>query len=371
MEKLDLYKVLEVSKEASQDEIRRSYRRLARKYHPDANPGRQGRRKTVSKRYSTPTRSSRNPRREGNTTKVPAPSSAPGELDSRAAQISKTSRICSAASGTSGISSDVRPVPRRRAQAKGENITVNVRLSFKDALNGVTTRVGVPVEEACGECRGTGAAPGTAPRTCPDCGGRGVQSRDQGFFALSTPCSRCGGEGRIIEKPCSVCGGNGRVRRSRQVKVRIPAGARDKMKVRIPGRGNAGRKGGPAGDLYVVTRVEEHPVFKRRGDDFVVGVPVSFVEAALGAQIEVPRPGGGTVRVKLPAGTQDGKQFKVRGAGAPRAKTNGGEKGDLIVRVSVVVPKKLKRREREILEALAEERDEDVREDLFKKVGSS
>jgi molecular chaperone DnaJ len=197
-----------------------------------------------------------------------------------------------------------------------------------------------------------------------------VQSRDQGFFALSTPCSRCGGEGRIIEKPCSVCGGNGRVRRNRQVRVRIPAGAKDGMKVRIPGRGSAGRKGGPAGDLYVVTRVEEHPVFKRRGDDFVVEVPVSFVEAVLGAQIDVPRPGGGTVKVRLPAGTQDGKQFKVRGAGAPRAKKSGTEKGNLIVRVGLVVPKKLKRREREILEALAEERDEDVREDLFKKVGS-
>ncbi|MDQ2672554.1 MAG: hypothetical protein M3Y38_07015, partial [Actinomycetota bacterium] len=122
--------------------------------------------------------------------------------------------------------------------------------------------------------------------------------------------------------------------------------------------------------LYVVTRVEEHPVFRRRGDDFVVEVPVSFVEAALGAQIEVPRPGGGTVKVKLPAGTQDGKQFKVRGAGAPRVRNDGAQKGNLIVRVGVVVPKKLKRREREILEALAEERDEDVREDLFKKVGS-
>ena len=142
------------------------------------------------------------------------------------------------------------------------------------------------------------------------------------------------------------------------------------MKIRVPGRGNAGKKGGPAGDLYVVTRVEEHPVFRRRKDDFVVEVPVSFVEAALGAQIEVPRPGGGTVKVKLPAGTQDGKQFKVRGAGSPKARGNGGEKGDLIVRVGVVVPKKLKRREREILEALAEERDEDVREELFKKVGS-
>ena len=197
-----------------------------------------------------------------------------------------------------------------------------------------------------------------------------MRSRDQGFFAFSEPCARCGGEGTIVEKPCPTCGGSGRLRRARQVTVRIPAGARDGMKIRVPGRGSAGRKGGPAGDLFVVTRVGEHPVFKRRGDDFVVEVPVSFVEAALGAQIEVPRPGGGTVKLRLPAGTQEGKQFRVRGAGAPKARSRGGERGDLIVRVSLVVPRKLKRREREILEALAEERGEDVREELFRKVGS-
>ena len=328
------------------------------------------RRKSVSKRYSKPTKSSRNPRKDGNTTKVPVPTSAPKAPDSAGGAAFEDFSDLLGGFGNLGDIFGRSSGAARTANVKGENITVNVRLSFKDALNGVTTRVGVPVEEACGECRGTGAAPGTAPLTCPECGGRGVQSRDQGFFALSTPCSRCGGEGRIIEKPCSVCGGNGRVRKNRQVKVRIPAGAKDGMKVRIPGRGSAGRRGGPAGDLYVVTRVEEHPVFRRRGDDFVVEVPVSFVEAVLGAQIEVPRPGGGTVKVKLPAGTQDGKQFKVRGAGAPRTKKNVAEKGNLIVRVGVVVPKKLKRREREILEALAEERDEDVRADLFKKVGS-
>ncbi|HEY6581017.1 MAG TPA: molecular chaperone DnaJ [Rubrobacter sp.] len=371
MEKLDLYKVLEVSKEASQDEIRRSYRRLARKFHPDANPGDkkvEDRFKEIQHAYEILSKPEK--RREYDE----GPRTFFGSGGAGQRQQGTDFGDFSDLLGGFGNLGDVfgrTATTNQRTRAKGENITVNVRLSFKDALNGVTTRVGVPVEEACGECRGTGAAPGTAPRTCPDCGGRGMQSRDQGFFALSTPCSRCGGEGRIIEKPCSVCGGDGRVRRSRQVKVRIPAGARDKMKVRIPGRGNAGREGGPAGDLYVRTLVEEHPVFKRRGDDFVVGVPVSFVEAALGAEIQVPRPGGGTVRVRLPAGTQDGKQFKVRGAGAPKAKSDGEEKGDLIVRVSVVVPKKLKRREREILEALAEERDEDVREDLFKKVGSS
>jgi molecular chaperone DnaJ len=369
MEKVDLYKVLEVSKEASQDEIRRSYRRLARKYHPDANPGDRAaeeRFKEIQQAYevlSNPEKRreyDEGPRTFFGSQGAGQPGGADfGDISDLLGGFGNLGDIFGRTAGTT-----------RTAKVRGENLTVNVRLSFKDALNGVTTRVGVPVEEACGECRGTGAAPGTAPLTCPECGGRGVQSRDQGFFALSTPCSRCGGEGRIIEKPCSVCGGNGRVRRNRQVKVRIPAGAKDGMKVRIPGRGSAGRRGGPAGDLYVVTRVEEHPVFKRRGDDFVVEVPVSFVEAVLGAQIDVPRPGGGTVKVRLPAGTQDGKQFKVRGAGAPRTRKSGRENGDLIVRVGVVVPKKLKRREREILEALAEERDEDVREDLFKKVGS-
>src|ERR687890_1082173 len=345
MEKVDLYKVLEASKEASQDEIRRSYRRLARKYHPDANPGdtkAEERFKEIQHAYEALS----NPEKRREYDEGPRTFfGSQGAGRPGGAGFDDISDLI----GGFGNLGDIfgrTATTTQRTQTRGENVTVNVRLSFKDALNGVTTRVGVPVEEACGQCRGTGAAPGTSPQTCPECGGRGVQSRDQGFFALSTPCSRCGGEGRIIEKPCSVCGGHGRVRKNRQVKVRIPAGGRGGMKGRIPGRGGAGRQGGAAGDLYVVTRVEQHPVFRRRGDDFVVEVPVSFVEAVLGAKIEVPRPGGGTVRVRLPAGTQDGKQFRVRGAGAPKAKTNGGERGDLIWRVGVVVPRKLKRRER-------------------------
>jgi len=156
------------------------------------------------------------------------------------------------------------------------------------------------------------------------------------------------------------------LQKNRQVTVKIPAGAKDGMKIRLPGRGSAGRKGGSAGDLYVVTRVADHPVFERRGDDFLVNVPVSFVEAALGAEIEVPRPEGGTVKLRLPPGTQDGKRFKVRGLGAPQTRGDGGP-GDLVVRVGVVVPEKLSKREREILEALAEEREEDLREDLLRK----
>lgn len=375
METKDLYKILEVSKGASQDEIRRSYRRLARKYHPDANPddkSAEERFKNIQQAYETLS----NPEKrreydEGPRQFFGAGNAGPGTAGG--ADFRNFSDLSDMFGGFGDLGDvfgqTVGSTRRRQAPPKGEDVTVSVKLSFKDALEGVTTRVGVPVEEACGDCGGSGAAPGTSPRTCPQCGGRGRQSRDQGLFALSTACTRCGGRGVIVETPCPRCRGNGKVRNVRQVKVRIPAGARDGMKVRVPGRGNAGGGGGPAGDLFVVTRVEEHPVFKRKGDDFVVSVPVSFVEAALGAEIEAPKPDGGTVKLRLPAGTQHGKQFRVRGAGAPRTKKSGG-RGDLIVRVGVVVPKKLRRREREILEALAEERDENVRAELYRRAGA-
>jgi molecular chaperone DnaJ len=361
METKDLYKVLGVSKGASQEEIRRAYRKLARKYHPDANrddPNAEGRFKEVQHAYEVLSNPER--RREYDE----GPRTFFGEGGYKAGSRDGFSDL----SDLFGSFGDVfgRSTRTRTAPSRGGDITVNVNLKFKDALGGVTTRVSAPVEEPCGECGATGAAPGTFPRTCPDCGGRGTRSRDQGFFALSEPCGRCGGEGTIVERPCGRCRGSGRVRRARQVTVRIPAGARDGMRIRVPGRGNAGQKGAPAGDLYVVTRVEEHPVFERRGDDFIVEVPISFVEAALGAEIEAPRPGGGTVKLRLPAGTQGGKQFRVSGAGAPNPRGRG-EAGDLIVRVRLVVPQKLNRRERDILEALAEERDEDVRAELFRK----
>ena len=379
METKDLYKVLEVSKEASQDEIRRSYRRLARKYHPDANPGDEGaeeRFKGIQQAYEILS----NPEKRREYDEGPRQffgggnAAGGGQRTASGADFQNFSDLSDLFGGFGNLGDVFGQATTgargRRPSPKGEDVTVSVKLKFKDALEGVTTRVGVPVEEACGDCGGSGAAPGTSPRTCPQCGGRGTQSRDQGLFALSTACTRCGGRGTIVETPCPRCRGNGKTRGVKQVKVRIPAGARDGMKVKVPGRGGAGGSGGPAGDLFVVTRVEEHPVFKRKGDDFVVTVPVSFVEAALGAEIEAPKPGGGTVRLRIPAGTQSGKQFKVRGAGAPRTRRGGPERGDLIVRVGVVVPKKLRRREREILEALAEERDEDVRAELFRRVGS-
>ncbi len=371
MARKDLYKVLGVSKGASQEEIRRAYRRLARKYHPDANPDdKQAEERFKEIQHAYEVLSNPEKRREydeGPRTFFGGASSrgAPFGAGARSADFSDLSDLFGGLGDIFGGAS-----VRRENSRKGEDVTVSVNLKFRDALNGITTRVSVPVEESCERCGGTGAAPGTYPRTCPECGGRGTRSRDQGFFAFSESCPRCGGEGTVIESPCPSCGGVGRVKRTRQVTVRIPAGAKDGTKIRVPGRGSAGRRGGPPGDLYVVTRVEKHPVFERRGDDFVVEVPVSFAEAALGSEIEVPRPDGGTVKLRLPPGTQDGKRFRVRGAGAPKLRSRSGERGDLIVRARLVVPKRLRKREREILEALQRERDENVREELFKKAAS-
>lgn len=375
MDTKDLYKVLGVDKGASQDDIRRAYRKLARKYHPDANPDdpdSESRFKEVQQAYevlSNPEKRreyDRGPREYFGGAQGRQPGGASGGAGG--ASFSDLSDIFGGFGDLFGGRA-TQQQQRRSAAKKGEDVTVSVNLKFRDAFQGVTTRVNAPAEESCGDCRGTGAAPGTAPRTCPDCGGQGMKSRDQGFFALSGTCTRCGGKGTVVEKPCPACSGRGRVRRVRQVTVKIPAGAKEGMKIRVPGRGGSGERGGPAGDLYVVTRVEEHPVFKRQGDDFLVEVPVSFVEAALGSEIEVPRPEGGTVKVRLAAGTQNGKQMRVRGAGAPRAKARG-ERGDLIVKVRLVVPENLTRREKEILEALADERDEDVRARLFREAGA-
>lgn len=366
----DLYKVLGVSKDASRDDIRRAYRKLARQYHPDANPGdrkAEERFKEVQHAYEILS----NPEKRREHDEGPRSYFGDNRGNSSGGFTSTNADFSTLFDNFGDIFG--RTARTRTANTRGEDISVSVNLKFRDALRGVTTRVSAPVEEACGDCQGTGAVSGTMPKTCPECGGRGHRGRDQGLFAFSEMCSRCGGEGRIIERPCAKCRGNGRVRRSRQVTVKIPAGARDGMKIRLPGRGSAGRRGGPNGDLFVVTRVGEHPVFKRRDDDFLVDAPISFVEAALGAEIEVPRPDGGAVKLRLPAGTRDGRQFKVSGAGAPKPQRSGGagEFGDLIVKVRLVVPQKLNRREREILEALADERDEDVREGLFEKARAS
>jgi molecular chaperone DnaJ len=220
----------------------------------------------------------------------------------------------------------------------------------------------VQLELACHTCHGTGAAPGTAPKRCPECDGTGVVATSQGLFALQQPCPRCRGNGTIVETPCPTCHGSGRERRTKRYTVKIPAGVRDGTRIKLKGKGEAGYGGAPAGDLYVVTRVEPSRLYERRGDDLVLDVPVTFSEAALGAKVEIPTPDG-PVSLKIPSGAQDGKLLRVKGRGAPKLKGDG--RGDLLARVRVEVPAKLSKKEREAVEALQQASNKNPRERLF------
>jgi molecular chaperone DnaJ len=252
--------------------------------------------------------------------------------------------------------------PRRERGQRGADVDVPVRISFEDSLQGLQTTVPVELELACHTCHGTGAAPGTAPKRCPECSGSGVVATSQGLFALQQPCPRCRGNGTIVDTPCETCRGSGRERRTKRYTVRIPAGVRDGTKIKLKGKGEAGFGGAPAGDLYVVTRVEPSKLYERRGDDLVLEVPVTLDEAALGADVEIPTPDG-RVSIKVPAGSHDGKLLRVKGRGAPRLKGEG--RGDLLARLRIQVPSKLTKAEREALESLRKAHRSNPRDRLF------
>jgi molecular chaperone DnaJ len=246
---------------------------------------------------------------------------------------------------------------------RGHDVEAVVNLSFEDSLRGVTAKVPVEMAVPCTTCAGTGAEPGTSPVVCPECRGRGVVSQSQGLFALSQPCPRCRGNGTVIEKPCATCGGAGRVRETKRYQVRIRPGVTDGTRIRLAGKGEPGRNGGPPGDLYVITHVQPSPLFERRGADLVIEVPVTYAEAALGATVEVPTPDGPQISLKVPPGSQDGKLLRVRGQGAP--KLNGSGRGDLLARLRLTVPTKLTKAEREALETLQKVSRENPREKVF------
>jgi molecular chaperone DnaJ len=244
---------------------------------------------------------------------------------------------------------------------RGQDLETELHLDFLDAVHGITTAVSLTSDAACSKCGGTGAEPGTFPQTCPTCAGSGSVAVDQGPFSFSQVCPTCGGRGQVIEKRCTKCKGSGVERRRREVKVRIPAGVKDRQRIRVKGRGGAGRNGGPAGDLYVVVHVSAHPVFGRSGaKNLTVTVPVTYPEAALGAQVKVPTLDT-PVTVKVPAGTRSGKTVRVRGRGITPAK---GDPGDLMVTFDVDVPEKMSDEERAAVEALAEQLTENPREHL-------
>jgi len=340
-----LYETLGIPKTASQDEIKKAYRKLVRDVHPDRNPGQEERFKEVQAAYdilSDPGKRAQYDRFGAAANGQPGPGPA-GSTTFEFGDFDLGDLFGGIFNRGSGPG---RQQPRGQ---RGNDVEVEVRVSFEDALKGVQTTVPVQLELACHTCHGTGAAPGTAPTTCPECSGSGVVATSQGLFALQQPCPRCRGMGSIVEKPCPTCKGAGRERRTKRYTVKIPAGVKDGTRIKLKGKGEAGFGGAPAGDLYVVTRVEPSKIYERRGDDLVVTVPVSFTTAALGGSVEAPTPEG-PVSMKIPAGTEDGKLLRIKGRGAPHLKGSG--KGDVLARIRIQVPKRVSKKQRELLEQL-------------------
>jgi molecular chaperone DnaJ len=363
----DLYEVLGVSKSASQDEIKKAYRKLARQYHPDKNPGDEAaeeRFKEVQGAYDVLSDPAKRKQYDQVGSRIFSGTGARGgnfQWSGNLGDLGDLGDLSDLFGGLFGGGRTASAGSRRTRGERGRDVEVQVNLSFEDSLKGITTKIPVDLETACSACNGTGAEPGTSPKICPECRGRGVVSESQGLFALSQPCPRCGGNGTVVEQPCRQCNGSGRERRTKRYSVKIPAGVKDGTQIRLKGKGEAGYSGGPPGDLIVVTKVEASPLFKRRGADLVLDVPVTYAEAALGANVEIPTPEG-RISLKIPAGSEDGKLLRVKGRGAP--KLNGGGKGDLLARVRVVVPKKLSKAEREALENLQKVSKENPRERL-------
>jgi molecular chaperone DnaJ len=349
----DYYKILGVSDTATDKDITRAYRKLAKQYHPDANPGSEDQFKEVSAAYDVLGDAAR--RKEYDEVRRLGPLSgafsgaggagAPGGFSANFSTDDLTDLL-------GGIFGRARGGGRAGSGAagprRGEDLEAQLHLSFLDAVNGVTAPVNVTSDVACSLCGGTGAAPGTSPVICSTCGGRGVINDNQGLFSFSQPCRDCGGTGMRVETPCRNCFGRGVERKGRQVKVRIPPGVEDGQRIRVKGRGGVGANGGASGDLYVTVHTSTHALFGRQGKNLTLSVPISFPEAALGATITVPtleKP----VSLRVPAGTRSGRIFRVKEHGVP-ARTGA---GDLLVTVEVAIPQKLTDAEREAIEALA------------------
>ena len=335
-----LYESLGVSKNASQDEIKKAYRKLVRQVHPDANPGSEERFKEVQSAYDV--LSDPEKRKQYDLMGSANGRTAPGGTTFDFSEFD-LGDIFGGLFNRGG-----RQQQAQRGQ-RGNDVEVEVRVSFEDALRGAQVTVPVQLELACHTCHGTGAAPGTAPKMCPQCEGSGVVATSQGLFALQQPCPRCHGMGSIVETPCPTCRGAGRERRTKRYTVKIPAGVKDGTRIKLKAKGEAGFGGAPAGDLYVVTRVEASKVYERRGDDLVVNVPVPFSTASLGGTVEVPTPEG-PVSLKVPGGTEDGKLLRIKGRGAPNVK--GAGQGDVLARIKIEVPKRMSKKQRELLEQL-------------------
>lgn len=364
----DYYKVLGVPKDATTAEIKKTYRKLAREFHPDANKGdakAEDRFKDISEAYDVLSDDKRRKEYDEARSLFGNGGYRPGGAQGGGFDFGDLFGGAQQTGGVGDIFGGLfnrgarQPQPRR-----GADVETEVTLAFEEAVDGATVPLRMTSQAPCRSCSGTGAKAGTTPRVCPTCVGAGTVSRGQGAFALSEPCRDCKGRGMLVDDPCTVCHGSGRASSARTMQVRIPAGVQDSQRIRLKGKGAQGERGGQPGDLYVTVHVDPHPVFGRKADNLTVTVPVTFPEAALGGTIEVPTLNGPPVKLRLPAGSSNGLTLRARGRGATR---KDGTRGDLLVTVEVVVPKHV---EGDALAALEQYREatasDDPRAALFK-----
>jgi molecular chaperone DnaJ len=366
----DFYQVLGVGKDATADDIKKAYRKLARANHPDSNPGdtvKHDRFKSVAEAYDVI--GDPDKRKKYDEMRALGPRPAPGGAGFDLNDLLRD-RAGAGGGGFGDMFGDLFGGAQRgrtRAQArptKGQDVETTATLSFTDAMDGVTISLRLTSDAACPTCAGTGGKPGTRPHICPECEGAGfVVSSVGGAFSLNETCPSCGGRQLVYDEVCPTCHGSGRGTSARSIQARIPAGVKDGQRIRLRGKGGAGEHGGPAGDLYVTVKVTPHRLFGRKADNLTLDVPVSFDELALGADVRIPTLNGSPVTLKLPAGTPDGRTFRVRGKGARKAD---GTRGDLLATVEVQVPAVLDAAARAAVEAYrAATSDKPLRANLF------
>lgn len=350
--KRDYYEVLGVGRSASEQEIKSAYRKLALQYHPDRNPGNaqaEERFKEAAEAYSV---LSDQQKRAGydqfGHAGVGSAAGGGGGFDP--STFSDFSDILGDLFGFSDLFGGGRRGGGNRPQ-RGSDLRYDLQITFEEAAFGTTTKIKIPRHQTCLQCTGSGSQKGSGPTTCPTCNGYGQVRYQQGFFAIARTCSHCQGSGQVIKNPCPSCRGQGRVEKERTLELKIPPGVDTGSKLRVSGEGDAGPNNGPSGDLYVVIRVQEHEFFERREHDLFCHIPLSFPQAALGAELSVPTLEGETERLEIPSGTQTGSTFRIKGRGI--SKRGGSARGDLFITVDVVVPGKLSREQKDLLTKFA------------------
>lgn len=364
MAKRDYYEVLGVPKGASKDDIKKAYRKLAVKYHPDRNPEDSKAEelfKEASEAYEV---LSDDKKRQAYDQFGFAGVEGMGGGGGGAQDFSSAFRdfedifgdfgdIFGSFFGGGGGGGGRRRGSSRTSAQRGADLRYNLDISFKDAVFGTKVEISYERHVTCPSCGGNGAETGSGRKVCPTCGGSGQVRRSSGFFSIASPCPTCNGEGYIIENPCDMCKGNGVISKPQKLKVTIPPGIESGKRINIPGQGDAGPNGGPAGDLFVYVRVKPHEYFERHGNDIYCVIPITFTQAALGAEIMVPTLEGKKVKVKVPSGTQNGKILRLKNEGVPHLH-NSNRRGDLYIKVRVEVPKKMSSRGKELLKELSE-----------------